>query len=418
MPTAEPAVLICTVGGSPAPIIHGIHEHSPAHVLFVCSCSSVLSVETQILPALDFLPQWNILPLADEQDLLSCVTGIRAGLARTLENWGLSAHSALLGDFTGGTKVMSAALVMALMEYNVQFTYIGGGQRTKGGLGIVQDGEERLMQLANPWQVLAFTPIQQLADAFNVYQFHEAEKIARLIVEQGVRPRFFSTFAELAHAYALWDGFQYVDAEKLFDHVLPILEKEASPDLLAFIEKVRSNNLALKAVASDLVGFMVDRRQCPYYLQDLAANALRREEQGRYDDAVARLYSLLEKTAKTALLCNYGLDTSSLTIEELPQDFPTENRPIVSHDGTMQLPLFKAYQLLAHLKHPLGLNFMEHQSSLKVLLQTRNFSLLAHGFEPVSAESCVQLRNVVLAFLNTSKDGLTKFPNLNVDNLK
>ena len=418
MSIAEPPLLVCSVGGSPAPIIHGIRAHKPGHVLFICSDASASSVKEQILPALDAIFQWRIQTLADEQDLLSCVMDIQTGLAKTLEAWDMPDGVALIGDFTGGTKVMSAALVMALMERNVQFAYTGGGQRAKNGLGIVQDGEERLMHLANPWRILAFPHIQRLADTFNAGQFHEAEKLARRITERGLHPAFFTALATLSRAYALWDGFRYAEAARLFEQALALMEKEALPALASFIKNVEANALTLKTAAAELAGFLEHRRPCPHYLHDLAANALRREAQGRYDDAAARLYSLLEKAAKTALLCDYGLDTSSLTPEALPQDFLRETPPLISHDGVMQLPLFRAYQLLAALKHPLGLRFMEHQESLKTLLQTRNASLLAHGFDPVSETACAQLRHIALAFLDISPDTLTKFPKLTAADLK
>ena len=414
MPTAEP-VLICSVGGSPAPVIHSLREHRPHFVLFVCSASSVPAVEEQILAAVDFQPRKRILVLSNEQDLLACVMDIRAGVTETLGDWGLAPDCALLGDFTGGTKVMSAALVMALMERNVQFTYIGGGQRTKDGLGIVRDGEECLMRLANPWQVLAFAHIQQLADAFNAFQFHEAEKLARLIAEHGVRPRFFEALAVLCHAYALWDGFRYAEAVELFEPALLKLEAEADASLENFCAKARQNCLALKTAAAELDGFMEHRAPCPGYLRDLAANALRREQLGHYDDAVARLYSLLEKAAKVALFCDYGLDTSCLAPEELPQSFLDSASPIIGHDGCLQLPLFRAYLLLASLKHPLGLRFMKHQEALKELLQARNFSLLAHGFEPVSEETCAKLGKIILDFLKFTEDDMTLFPLLDAD---
>lgn len=418
MLTADPAILICTVGGSPAPVIHGIRSHRPEHVLFVCSRASVPSVKEQILPALDFLPEWNILPLSNEQDLLACVMEIRACITAFLDARHLPADTALLGDFTGGTKVMSAALVMALMERNVQFTYTGGGQRSKDGLGIVRDGEEQIMHLANPWQVLAFAHIRQMADAFNACRFSEAERLAGLVADHGVHPAFFAALATLFRAYALWDGFRYAEAKTLFEQAITEIESEAPPSLATFLEQVKINSLALKATAAELSGFMEHQRPCPNYLRDLAANALRREVLGCYDDAVARLYSLLEKAAKTSLLSEYGLDTSSLSPESLPQDFLKESSPVISHDGVMQLPLFRAYQLLARLRHPLGLRFMEYQEELQALLHARNFSLLAHGFAPVTAETCTRLRNVVLAFLNISVEDLTKFPDLAAVNLE
>ncbi|WP_458400089.1 TIGR02710 family CRISPR-associated CARF protein [Mailhella sp.] len=418
MPTIDPIVLVCSVGGSPAPVIHSLSEHKPSFVLFVCSVSSVPAVEEQILASVDFQPRKRILVLSNEQDLLACVMDIRTGVTEALEDWGLAPDSALLGDFTGGTKVMSAALVMALMERNVQFTYIGGGLRTKDGLGIVQDGEERLMRLANPWQVLAFAHIQQLADAFSSCQFQEAEKLARLIAEHGVRPRFFEALADLCHAYALWDGFQYAEAAEVFEPALLNLEAEAGASLENFCTKARQNGLALKTAAAELADFMEHHAPCPGYLRDLAANALRREQQGHYDDAVARLYSLLEKAAKIALLCDYGLDTSCIAPEELPQSFLDSSSPIIGHGGCLQLPLFRAYLLLASLKHPLGLRFMEYQETLKALLQARNSSLLAHGFEPVSGETCAELRKLVLDFLDMDKRELICFPILKAEALK
>lgn len=418
MLTADPAILICTVGGSPAPIIYGIRSHRPEYVLFVCSHASVPSVKEQILPALDFVPEWNVLPLANEQELLSCVMEIRACITAFLEARHLPADTALLGDFTGGTKVMSAALVMALMERNVQFTYTGGGQRSKDGLGIVRDGEEQIMHLANPWQVLAFAYIRQMADAFNACRFPEAERLAGLIADHGVRPAFFAALATLFRAYALWDCFCYAEAKNLFELALSEIENEAPSSLAAFLEQAKSNCLALTTAAAELSGFMEHHRSCPNYLRDLAANALRREALGCYDDAVARLYSLLEKAAKTALLSEYGLDTSSLSPEDLPQDFLEEVSPMTSHDGAMLLPLFKAYQLLARLTHPLGLRFMEHREELQALLHARNFSLLAHGFAPVPAETCSRLRNIVLTFLNISVKDLTTFPALMAVNLE
>lgn len=412
MPAADTILLVCTVGGSPAPIIHSLRAHRPGHILFVCSDASAASVTEQILPALEDSPLWRVLPLADEQDLLACVTDIRTGLSCALEAWRLPDDTALLGDFTGGTKVMSAALVMALMERDVQFTYIGGGLRTKGGLGSVQDGEEQIMRLANPWQVMACTHIQQLADAFNDCQFHEAEHLAHDIAAHGVRPGLFMAIARLAHAYALWDSFRYAEAAALFGHALPAVAESAPRAMSSCLAHMTANSRTLSKAAAELADFMAHHHPCPEYLRDLAANALRRENQGRYDDAVARLYSLLEKAAKTTLLSHYGLDTSHLDPAQIPQQFIEQLSPVAGHDGTVQLPLFKAYQLLALLEHPLGVRFMAQQQTLDVLLKSRNASLLAHGFDPVSREDCMQLRKIVLAFLEISADQLTVFPKL------
>jgi len=51
---------------------------------------------------------------------------------------------------------------------------------------------------------------------------------------------------------------------------------------------------------------------------DLWLNALRRGERGRYDDAVARLYRLLEAAAQARVFAMYGLETGRIVPSELP----------------------------------------------------------------------------------------------------
>lgn len=418
MNSTKPALLVCTVGGSPAPIICGLKSHNPKHVLFVCSQGSAVSVKEQILPSLEKMPAWRLLILSDEQNLLACVTDIRSGLANALEAWAMPNDVAMLGDFTGGTKVMSAALVLALMENNVQFTYIGGGVRSKNGLGIVQDGEERLLSLVNPWEALSFVHVQQLTDAFNSYHFKEAEHLAHVIAAHGIHTDFFSAFASLARAYALWDGFQYKESIELFEASLPAVERCASTSLKSLLDEMYGNAARLKATAFELTDFLHKQKPCPEYFRDLLANALRRKEQGRYDDAVARLYSLLEKTAKVALLCDCAMDTSALLPEQLPPQFRENCTHLTEQNGTIFIPLYKAYQLLACLNHPLGLSFMKQEEKLNALLHARNFSLLAHGFEPISENVCTQLQTIVFDFLTMREEDLVRFPKLTASALK
>lgn len=416
----ESNIFVCTVGGSPAPIIFSLQQHAPGHVLFVCSASSASAVTEQILPALPDSGRQlvsTVEVLHNEQDLLACVRDIRAAVERARTAWRMPSAS-LLADFTGGTKVMSAALVLALMEYDVSFTYIGGGQRSKQGLGTVIDGEERVMQLANPWDVLAFSPVQQLADAFNSCQFVMAARLAADLAAKSDQCAFFQALALLCEGYAAWDGFDYSKAQALFPEALSQLAAAAPARLSAFLDCARENGTALHAAAADLAACEQHRSPCPAYLRDLAANALRREQQGRYDDAVARCYCLLEKAARTELACRFGIDTSNVRLDQLPEDFCREAPLAVSHDGRIKLPLFRAYRLLAWLHNPLGQTFMEHQDQLAAVLAARNSSLLAHGFSPVSASLCKELRMLVLQFLHLDESSLPSFPTLDPALLK
>ena len=412
-------LFVCTVGGSPAPIIHSLTQHAPAYALFLCSASSATAVGEQILPALPEEITGKLVHtvhiLGDEQDLLACVRDMRTAVSAARETFGLGS-APLLADFTGGTKVMSAALVLALAEYNVHFTYIGGGQRSKNGLGTVIEGTEKVMRLANPWEVLGFSPIRQLVDAFNFRDFARAARIAEELAQRGERARLFHTLARLSEAYALWDGFDYPRAHRVLPKALEALEalstQEPCSALSPLLAHVRKNCAELCMASDELAAFEESSSPCPALLRDLAANALRREEQERFDDASARYYSLLEKGAKVELASRYGIDTSDVQASLLPDSFLKETTLVPSHDGRLQLPLFKAYFLLACLNNPLGLAFMQHKERLEQVLRVRNSSLLAHGFAPVDAATCRELRSLVFTFLGIDRESLPVFPTL------
>ncbi len=412
-------LFVCTVGGSPAPIIYSLTQHAPKFALFLCSASSATAVEEQILPA---LPEeianalvHAIHTLRDEQDLLACVRDMRAAVNSAKEAFGLGS-APLLADFTGGTKVMSAALVLALAEYDVHFTYIGGGQRSKNGLGTVIEGTEKVMRLANPWEVLGFSPIRQLVDAFNFRDFAKATRLAEELAQRRERAELFRALARLSEAYALWDGFDYPQAHRVLPMALDALEALSAqglcPALPPLLALVRKNCTELCAASDELATFEENKSPCPVALRDLAANALRREEQGRFDDASARYYSLLEKGAKIELASRFGIDTSDVQSSLLPASFLKETTLVPSHDGRLQLPLFKAYLLLACLNNPLGLAFMQHKDRLEQVLRIRNSSLLAHGFAPVDAATCEELRSLVFTFLDIDRESLPVFPSL------
>ena len=412
-------LFVCTVGGSPAPIIYSLTQHAPKFALFLCSASSATAVEEQILPALPeeianaFVHTVHI--LRDEQDLLACVRDMRTAVSEAGKAFGLGG-APLLADFTGGTKVMSAALVLALAEYNVHFTYIGGGQRSKNGLGTVIEGTEKVMRLANPWEVLGFSPIRQLVDAFNFRDFARATRLAEELAQRGERAELFRALARLSEAYALWDGFDYPQAHRVLPMALDALEALSAqgpcPALPPLLALVRKNCTELCAASDELATFEENKSPCPVALRDLAANALRREEQGRFDDASARYYSLLEKGAKIELASRFGIDTSDVQSSLLPASFLKETTFVPSHDGRLQLPLFKAYLLLACLNNPLGLAFMQHKDRLEQVLRIRNSSFLAHGFTPVDAATCDELRSLVFTFLDIKQEFLPVFPTL------
>ena len=122
----------------------------------------------------------------------------------------------------------------------------------------------------------------------------------------------------------------------------------------------------------------------PARLIDLWLNARRRASQGRFDDAVARVYRLIEWTAQWLIRTKLGADTGDFPDRLLPEDVDARR----DGRGRIKLPLWAGWQVVsAHVQGPAHDLIASHGNELRDLLSIRNNSILAHGFAPVAHAS-------------------------------
>jgi CRISPR-associated protein (TIGR02710 family) len=115
-------------------------------------------------------------------------------------------------------------------------------------------------------------------------------------------------------------------------------------------------------------------------LFDLYLNAQRRASQGRYDDAIARVYRLIEWTAQWLLETRCGIRTGDIKPEQLPESMPLKS----NRDGKIQAGLFEAWQLVKLKTDGAAARFIaEQENTLLNHTKIRNGSILAHGFAPI-----------------------------------
>jgi len=123
----------------------------------------------------------------------------------------------------------------------------------------------------------------------------------------------------------------------------------------------------------------------PHYIADLYNNAVRRGDvEKKYDDAVARLYRVIELLGQYRLRKKFGIETSRVSIEHLPDTLKTEWLPRFK-TGEIKAGLFDSYRLLAELGDDLG-NLLESER-MRDRLSNKNSSILAHGLEPVGEDT-------------------------------
>jgi CRISPR-associated protein (TIGR02710 family) len=309
-------LIVASVGGSPQPIIFSINNQRPDYVIYFVSPDSRPKVWDEIEPALEHRPKdREIIVTSDEQNLNAGVKVLMERLPGIYEQWHIAPEE-VIGEFTGGTKAMSSALVLALSDSGARFSYIGGEVRDKAGLGVVMNGKERMFHLDNPWDTMALHDLKVFREKYESFQWQAAAEIARQAASRTeVQRPLFLTLEQMCKGYSLWDNFEHREACNLLQQVGGNLKTIAAganqkESLYALSQDVRNNAYFLSQVIAEMDVLNERTRKKKksiepedilthhYLIRDLLSNAKRRAEQRHFDDAVARLYGTVEKIAK------------------------------------------------------------------------------------------------------------------------
>ena len=381
-------VLLCTVGGSPQPVLSAINSKKPTFVCFFATGKDPVSgkpgsreqLEGKVIkakpsatkPTLPNIPaqtglsqeQWEVREIPSD-DLDGAFMVMRRAIGELSERF---PDADLVADYTGGTKSMTAALVCAVLESDVTLQLVVGARTN---LDRVSDGTEQAVAASIDGVRLERRMAPYLG-AWRRFAYREAERGLERItvaVNSPDRPRL-QRARSLSRVFALWDDF---------DHDGAWAALEASPACKGFVASSFPELLpALQRLTHDPAD---DASVEPARLFDLWLNAERRADQGRFDDAVARWYRLIEWTAQWLIHIKLDANTADLRRELLPPGMEVEP----DAKGQIKVGLTKAWQTVAHHVQGPARNFFKHQGPRLIgLLERRSQSILAHGFKPVN----------------------------------
>jgi CRISPR-associated protein (TIGR02710 family) len=294
-------------------------------------------------------------------------------------------------DFTSGTKAMTVgAALAALLAECEKMVYIGGFERDREGR--VVTGSEIVM---------AFTPNQVFADykkhlakqMFNAYQFDAGLKLLRE-TRRRIERDDVKELEVVFQAYERWDKFDHATARQHFED--PRITSKPVRDRIGpnrgFVNQLAK---ALAARPEHII---------PEQIVDLLANAGRRAEEGKFDDAVARLYRIVELLAQYRLqeglnLSVKGLKTSDLDLTRLPADLRPRYEALRKAEGAVNIGLAQAFTLLGELGDQEWSDRYWNNQKLRGLLTRRNQSVLAHGLTPVDRAVYAELAQEVRALV-------------------
>jgi len=402
---APKTVLVCTVGGSPQPVASALRDLRPDAVVFVCSDGAgATSSRTQVeereivydtrtgalgpgLRRVEGCPEetQTLLVPADDPDrtYALCLT-ILSQLKRS------DPRIRLIADYTGGTKSMTGGLLMAAFATEgcaVQFML---GHRPD--LVQVAPGTEAAKRMSADL-IQAERDFDAARQAVAAFDYAAAQRIVEAIGKRIAGgeikpPGAFRNRLKFARRWsalmAQWDAFQHGEAARM------AFDAHEGGDPLADALHASGHCDFLQTVAS--------REAAPSWelCADLWLNAQRRAARGRYDDALARLYRLVEAAAQAQLMARYGLDSGRIPPDALPEamrgEMPLRQDP-KTHAPFVELAQNNAYRLLG-LRDPsdpvLRAYAPDWRAGEKLFgpawLSRRNKSILAHGYKSIREE--------------------------------
>jgi CRISPR-associated protein (TIGR02710 family) len=412
-------LLICTVGGSPEPIVAALKQWQPVRVRFVHTPQTKDDVASKVVPMaraegvdLD-AGRYDLFELPEGQDLASCLDHLRQ-LTPVVAEWAARGESfQVVVDFTGGTKCMSAAIGIQGSRWPCVFSYVGGDERTKEGVGVVVSGAEKIVHQANPWDALGYQAVEEFVVLFDQHAFLAAANIAAVTMKRVSRPdrkRELSSLEQIAKALDAWDRFDHTTSKNRLESV-----SKSANDLRAVLGATRGDRVlaGVAQLAEHLSQLGQATPPSRHHVLDLLANAKRRKDEGRFDDAVARLYRTIEAIAQVALKEGHGIEsTERVPLDRVPD--PLRNTwATQANDGVLALGLQDAYELLAALNDSVGTKFRDAGlRGTKSPLVARNRSILAHGFERVSDTVFDKLWTSALSLAGVDAKSLPSFPAL------
>lgn len=137
-------ILITTVGGTPNPLVISVtNENFKADLVYFIHSKSTKKIVEEIVKEVPFDFNYKTIEINNPEDLNESYKKSIEAIKESDEN------NEIRIDFTGGTKVMVAGLILASSEIKdkVEYVYIGSKNnqsRDKSGIGRVITGNEKI----------------------------------------------------------------------------------------------------------------------------------------------------------------------------------------------------------------------------------------------------------------------------------
>ena len=393
-------VLLMTVGtgiGSGEDLAHAIffsiESHNPDEIFFFGSEASKKTIAHIHDDILEDYDGYEFIQVEYIDDFKEYFNAIKAKILEFKDE-------KVVIDYTSGTKTMTMAAAFASMIYHNNLVFVSGKREN----GIVKSGTEKIIS-QNLYPVYDDLMIEKIKDLFNSNRF-EAGKI---LLDDVVESQDKQLYERLFDIYYNFDNINY---EKAFELFTVEFLKEVIERFSHLKSQLSQNRMALQTIVQK-----DHKLRCYCILASLINNAKRRCQEGKYDDAIARLYRSFELVAQIRLKEKYNIKTSKVDLESLRKRGLTDDyldtldscRSDLNDD--VKIGLIKDYDLLYHLGDDLGIFYAENVNEINECSSFRNKSILAHGLNYQTKDDYERFEKLVLESANILTKDLDKYLN-------
>ncbi len=282
-------------------------------------------------------------------------------------------------DLTRGKRIMSvgAGIVGAFFGFDLVYVDEEWLDDVKRG----KPGTEKLVKVKNPFEVFGDLEGQEARELFNNYNYGAAIFFYKKLREKVVDPRAMEIEELLSETYLHWNSFNFSAAFAKLSYLI----KKSEQYKIKIDSRISDNFSVLSILNSINVERTEDLNDdfTIHVIIDLYANALRKAETGMFEDAICRLYRVLELISQ-ARLRSYHIETTDQDLSRFEQDYKKLTKEIYGFEKLLPLEigLKDGYVLLFILKDYLLENeTLEDLKNMFGVIRTRDTSIIAHGLK-------------------------------------
>lgn len=352
-----------------------ITQYDPHIITLFCSSES-----REIIPdiaegckirCLRDLPPYNLVIIPDPHDFDQCFDIIFHEADNRHD------EEIIINGSTGTRAMITAAEIVSFLTGN-PLGYVSGSKSA----GMIIPGTERIKQM-DLYAAYDHLQFRRAIEQFNQTHYGSALGMLNGITTIPERDLYYG----LISSYYYWDKLNYPNAFRYIKNSpslteMVTLNKEFLTVLLDLDEREERDKNKKQRMQHRQQKYL-------YILVDLLNNAKRRIYRERYDDAVARLYRVVELLSQVLLL-NYGIDDNEDKIHFSDVRKLLPDKQMISsyarradRHGILKIGLRYKFTLL----EDLGMAGAEsYYQRLSGYLSVRNDSILAHGLTPVPGD--------------------------------